>query len=184
MKVKEFLQLTDDKELKKVQQLKKVIVAKNEIGKKKVNAITKLKYSKVNKVRGYLLSDDLLSAFCELLECNQVWLLKQDYKEFLYFLKWVTKEFENISVLEAQLSKKEPEEEMTDMKLQMCGVDRLEVFEEINVIDSLAGGDVLKWESIEQLPYEVVYTKLLKNKIDASIQRRYQQLVSEEGKVK
>lgn len=47
--------------------------------------------------------------------------------------------------------------------------ERMAKFGPLNVIDSLAGGDIEKWERIEQLPYLTVFTKLVKQAEEANI---------------
>lgn len=47
----------------------------------------------------------------------------------------------------------------------------------MNTVDALAGGDILKWESIQQLPYEKVYVKLLMNKTSADYQEKYHEII-------
>jgi len=42
-----------------------------------------------------------------------------------------------------------------------AGVDRFNKFKTFPQFDSLAGGDVLKYEQIEKLPYSICFTKLM-----------------------
>jgi len=85
--------------------------------------------------------------------------------EVLGFVLWVRDELEQISHLEA-MHLQTP----TDTKLVKAGIKRLEVLGEINVIDSLAGGDILKWACVKALPYSEVFDKLLKMKIEYEVQ--------------
>lgn len=62
--------------------------------------------------------------------------------------------------------------EQTSFEAESSDVDTsgLDKFKEINIVDSLAGGDILKWEAIQELPYFDVFIKMLmiqeKNKIE------------------
>lgn len=49
--------------------------------------------------------------------------------------------------------------------------ERMSKFGVLNTIDALAGGDVTKWELIEELPYMVVFSKLMMEKTKADIMR-------------
>lgn len=51
-------------------------------------------------------------------------------------------------------------------------IDKLDVFKEVNTIDALAGGDILKWEKVVNLEYELVFVKLYKSKLEAEYQER------------
>ncbi|MBD1394596.1 hypothetical protein [Mucilaginibacter glaciei] len=53
-----------------------------------------------------------------------------------------------------------------------------EKFKYINTVNSLAGGDITKWESILAMPYERILTKLLLNKTEAEYQKRYMEMSS------
>jgi hypothetical protein len=65
-----------------------------------------------------------------------------------------------------------------------AGIKNFEPFGVINTVNSLAGGDVLKWESIMQLPYEKYFTKLLLNKVESEYQKKYQKLMQKESESK
>lgn len=59
-----------------------------------------------------------------------------------------------------------------------AGIQAFEKFKYINTINSLAGGDITKWELILAMPYDRVLTKLLLNKTEAEYQRRYSDLLA------
>ena len=58
-----------------------------------------------------------------------------------------------------------------------AGIQAFEKFKYINTINSLAGGDITKWEQILNMPYERILTKLLLNKTEAEYQRKYSELI-------
>ena len=58
-----------------------------------------------------------------------------------------------------------------------AGIHTFEKFKYINTINSLAGGDITKWNKISNMPYERVLTKLLLNKTEAEYQKKYSELM-------
>lgn len=85
----------------------------------------------------------------------------------LLFILWVKKQYELINETESKYLFNPP-----DMKLLQAGIRELDILGDINTIDALADGDVLKWQKIESLPYETVFNKLLKNTIEARINKK------------
>ena len=59
-----------------------------------------------------------------------------------------------------------------------AGIQSFEKFKYINTVNSLAGGDITKWDAVLNMPYERVLTKLLLNKTEAEYQKRYSELLS------
>nr|NYE67965.1 hypothetical protein [Mucilaginibacter sp. E4BP6] len=58
-----------------------------------------------------------------------------------------------------------------------AGIRAFEKFKYINTINSLAAGDITKWNVILNMPYERILTKLLLNKTEAEYQKRYSELI-------
>lgn len=58
-----------------------------------------------------------------------------------------------------------------------AGIRAFEKFKYINTINSLATGDITKWDIILNMPYERILTKLLLNKTEAEYQKRYSELM-------
>lgn len=85
----------------------------------------------------------------------------------LLFVFWVREEYKKINKLEENYLYNPP-----DAKLLQAGIKELDVLGDVNTIDSLAGGDILKWESIRRLSYNDIFNKLLKNTIEARINKR------------
>lgn len=82
-------------------------------------------------------------------------------KETIEFIFFITDGIRGIAVMERESF----ESEASDV--DTSGLDK---FKEINIVDSLANGDILKWNYIQELPYFDVFIKMLmiqeKNKID------------------
>lgn len=174
MKVKEFLKISDIDELIKLKAIKKGVKSRNYIKGHKSRGFIDYSYSKVQELKKWYQEGNLLYIASATTGIGQRSLLNSSYVGFVYFIKFIEEEIEKISMLEANLNKTDDAEEQ--MKLEAAGIEELKKFGSINIVDSLAGGDILKWGSIEQMPYKMVYTKLLKNKTDATIQKRYAEL--------
>lgn len=84
----------------------------------------------------------------------------------LYLLCYVLHELKNIGNLEQEYLSSQ-----MDPDVKKAGGDKLIQFGELNVIDALAGGDILKWEAVENMPYHKIFDKLYKNKIEADINK-------------
>jgi hypothetical protein len=59
-----------------------------------------------------------------------------------------------------------------------AGIQAFEKFKYINTVNSLAGGDLTKWDTILNMPYERVLTKLLLSKTESEYQKRYSDLIN------
>jgi hypothetical protein len=60
-----------------------------------------------------------------------------------------------------------------------AGIASFEKFKYINTVNSLAGGDITKWNAILAMPYERILTKLLLNKTEAEYQKRYSEMIGQ-----
>lgn len=63
-----------------------------------------------------------------------------------------------------------------DRKELLAGVNDLSKFGEKNLVDALAGGDVLKHNDVLKLPYNTVYLKLYQDSVRAKINKKYSEL--------
>ena len=182
MRVREFLKMQDPEQLAGLKAITKYVVAKNCLGKKSTQKLTKYPFKKVEELKELFSEGKIIELMCFLLSCNQRYILRRDYKEFVYFLRWIEKEFQNINRLEIELNRPKEGDEKMMMQLEQAGAESLNKFGILNTIDSLANGDILKWGEVESLPYEMVYTKLLLNKEKAAVERNYNQIIIEENK--
>ena len=60
-----------------------------------------------------------------------------------------------------------------DKKEILAGVSLLDKFGEKNLIDALAGGDILKHDDVLMLSYNMVFLKLWQDNVKSKIQKRY-----------
>lgn len=95
-------------------------------------------------------------------------------KQLLYFTLWVMDALEEINEMEMTNLQSFPEPDMVN-----AGINELNQFGILNTIDSLAKGDILKWDLVVKKPYYDVFTKLLKDKKEAEFNKRYTKLISQ-----
>lgn len=92
---------------------------------------------------------------------------RQKNPKKLMFLLWVHDQYKKIGDIEAKYLYTPP-----DSKLLQAGIRDLDILGDLNMVDTLANGDVLKWEEIRRLPYSTVFNKMLKNTIEARINKK------------
>lgn len=61
--------------------------------------------------------------------------------------------------------------------LVLAGIHKMRIYGDLNIINLLAGGDVLKWSEVEKLPYQHIFTKLCMDKDSAEIQENYNEII-------
>ena len=70
------------------------------------------------------------------------------------FILWLIDEMKSINELESQYLRSEP-----DIKMLQSGINKLDQFGLLNTLDNLAKGDVLKYDAIRQMSYNVIFDK-------------------------
>jgi len=70
------------------------------------------------------------------------------------FILWMIDEMKSINELENQYLRSDP-----DIKLLQAGINELDKFGLNNTLDNLAKGNILDYDKIRQLPYNVVFDK-------------------------
>ncbi|HET8838051.1 MAG TPA: hypothetical protein VFM82_03565 [Flavobacteriaceae bacterium] len=95
------------------------------------------------------------------------------------FILWVYDELQNISKMEKQYLSSTPEPDLIN-----AGIETLNELGETNLIDTLANGDVLKWEEIKKMPYHVIFDKQRKMKLEADIQKNLARIQRDKAKAK
>lgn len=69
-----------------------------------------------------------------------------------------------------------------DAKYEQAAGDKMEQFDLYNTLDALTGQDRTKWEWAKKLNYQIAFTILHKNCVEAEIQRDYQRLLNPKGR--
>lgn len=77
-----------------------------------------------------------------------------EVNEAMSFILWLIDEMKTIRELESNYLRSDP-----DVKLLQAGINKLDQFGLMNTLDNLAKGDILKYDSIRELRYNVVFDK-------------------------
>lgn len=125
-----------------------------------------------------LLNEGNIAEIIEIV-CNNYEIEKTeiDNLQLISFILWLKGEIEMIGKLEQEHLSSPPDPDM-----EAAGVRELNELGEINIIDSLAGGDILKWDEIEKLPYHKVFDKLKKNVVENKVNKAYHKIINEKSK--
>lgn len=112
------------------------------------------------------------------------YLMLQDRKQFVFladvqkievnhamsFILWLIDEMKTIRELESTYLRSDP-----DVKLLQAGINKLDQFGLMNTLDSLSKGDVLKYDEVRKLPYNIVFDKqyleVTKNDIEKKLSK-------------
>lgn len=89
-------------------------------------------------------------------------------KESASFALWLFDSFKQILEMEEKALSSKPNQKLID-----AGIERMNIFGELNIINTLANGDLLKYEEVKNIPYEDVFNKLLMDKIESEINKEY-----------
>lgn len=87
------------------------------------------------------------------------------------FILWVRDELSDIGDLEKKYLSSDP-----SPKMIQAGISNLDQFGAMNIVDSLAGGDILKHELIKKLKYNVIFDKQYREVITNEIQNKLAKL--------
>lgn len=122
-----------------------------------------------------LLKQDPEKAIKCILECqyNNVDISKATANETASFILWIKEQVDFINTKEAENLQSTPEPE-----LLASGVTKLNEFGAMAIVDSLAGGDILKYDDILALPYHKVYQKMKLDKVNSDIRKKYEKIIS------
>lgn len=102
-----------------------------------------------------------------------------DFNECLYFVLWIIDDLKYWSKMEQEHLSGEP-----DMDMMLAGINELNIFGDLNVIDMLAGGDVLKWEEVKKMTYQKIFDKQLKTIKEGKFQKEYSKRMADKNKPK
>lgn len=109
------------------------------------------------------------------------YLMLQDRKQFVFladvqkievnqamsFILWLIDEMKTIRELESTYLRSDP-----DVKLLQAGINKLDQFGLMNTLDNLAKGDILKYDLIRELPYNVVFDKQYMEVVKSEIEKK------------
>ncbi|RZJ67689.1 MAG: hypothetical protein EOO50_05245 [Flavobacterium sp.] len=129
-----------------------------------------LSFGDVTNVRDYL-SDGNPESLVEIAKLITGLDTDQSYRipiiEFYGILNTIKAREKQLATMEQNELHQEPDADW----ILVNGSEKMGQFGVLNIIDDLAGGDICKWEAVENLPYWTVIQKLRMNKTMASLQR-------------
>ena len=95
---------------------------------------------------------------------------------FYACIKHLTNEVQRVLEQEQRALQGEPSP--YEAQLQQAGVEQLQPFRDLAIIDTLAQGDILRYEQVEALPYDVVFYTLYYRTVRQNIDNRFQQIMT------
>lgn len=144
------------------------LIKKYDKGIEIVQDITSLSFIDIKRNIPELISDGKFDEAISIISGNSISnTLKIEPLKRFRMLIWIEKQYEKINQIEKRYLERPP-----DFKMLSAGIKQLDVLGITNVIDMLAGGDVTKWDDIEQLPYSKCFDKQLKLIIENDINKK------------
>lgn len=124
------------------------------------------------KIPELLSAGDLESLYFLMLKERGINVFKIDVerielKEAVAFYLWILDELKTISELEKNYLQNE-----ADFNLVKAGISKLEQFGHLTTIDSLANGDLTKYEAIKKMPYNLIFDKQFLEKTKSEIEKK------------
>jgi hypothetical protein len=142
-----------------------------------VERLTELKWGEVRAVIDLLGSGELsqvIEAFRLVYKIKNP--ARMNVYRFYACIKHLTNEVQRVLEQEQKALQGEPSPYET--QLQQAGVEQLQPFKDLAIIDTLAQGDILRYEQVEALPYEVVFYTLYYRTVRQNIDNRFQQIMT------
>nr|DAW53080.1 MAG TPA: hypothetical protein [Caudoviricetes sp.] len=142
-----------------------------------VERLTELKWGEVRAVIDLLSSGELtqvVEAFRLVYKIKHP--ARMNVYRFYACIKHLTNEVQRVLEQEQRALQGEPSHYET--QLQQAGVEQLQPFKDLAIIDTLAQGDILRYEQVEALPYEVVFYTLYYRTVKQNIDNRFQQIIT------
>jgi hypothetical protein len=143
------------------------------------NSIIELTFGDVNTIKREVMrgtTEGLMNAFELVYKCTKKDMMKMNVVRFYRCMRFITNEVDRVVKLEQHHWKVAPTE--YDGRLQEAGVKELEMFGDLPMIDNLAGGDILRYNDIEELNYLEVHYILWYRAKQTNIQNRFQKLMA------
>jgi len=183
MNVKELLSITNEEEILTLKTILKYSEERNYINKKKSSNFVELSYQDVWDIKVMIMGGDFINATTRLLNVDKSKILKVNSKDFVPFIKFMTNQLNFINELEAKLNDVDTTDDFDRQQdLQAAGVQKLQKYGIINVVDELANGKIWDWDKVKNTRYWDVYIKLMKDKDKASISAAYNKIVTSKNK--
>ena len=142
--------------------------------------LTEWPYGKVMELLMYFESDIEMDKLIEIIqfatEIDREAILLRHWHEVFAFYNWLKIQAENINVMLKTLYVEPTADE------QNAGIENFAPFGVFATIDRLAGGNPLNYPGIENTTFEIIFTKLSLNKVDAAYRQAYQDIMLHKSK--
>lgn len=182
MKLLQFLRLPQEQQLQMLPALKVVKPLANfrkGFFKKKTfgvqKSLTELTFGQVNVIKNLLqegTTQSLMKAFQIVFPTNP---LKMDVVRFYRCLQFIKQDTEKI--LQMEQKHWMPEPSTHDSTLQQAGINELQKFKDLPLIDNLAQGDFFKYEAIENQNYMKMHIIIWYRTTQQNINQRIQNII-------
>ena len=93
-------------------------------------------------------------------------------RDFISFLKHIKTEMDKVAKMQEAL-KSEPDNDLVE-----AGIDLLNPFGELTIYYAISK-DPREWDAISEVSFAKMYNKLMMDKINGDVQKKYNQIVSE-----
>lgn len=119
-------------------------------------------------LRVYMQENNMIEILKIVYDISEKALLKADVFNVFSCYNWIIQELQHIG----QSEKDELYNELTPAQ-KNAGVEKLQRFDYVVTLDHLAGGDLLKYDAILELPYSSIFRKLALDQTKHEIQEHY-----------
>lgn len=142
-----------------------------------IKAIRELTFGDVINVRNWINEasmESIIEIYQLITGLTKKQILNLGIIQFYGIFSFIKNELEEIGNIEVnELS----DEDDFDINIEAVNAkERMSRFGVLNTIDSLANGDILKWEQIQKLPYLTVLSKLIMDNLKNKIQKEISEL--------
>jgi len=135
-----------------------------------VGSIFKLPCTKIYQSFDLLRDNDILSIVSLITDLTKDEILESDANKMIKFIKWLHRELNKCAQLIASIPR------VPDPDLESSGVNELDQFGEFNIYYAITK-DPTKWDTIGNLPFELIFTKLKMDGVNAVIQHNYNEII-------
>ena len=137
-----------------------------------------IEWGKVKEIQGLLHMEFDIEAMAQ--ACNIIYDIHRPdamkWNELFPLYNFIIEGLVKIEKLEERLKYEPSIQELS------AGIEEFNQFGIFVTIDRLAVGDPLRYDAITKLPYNIIFSKLLLNLVDANFQKKYQEIINNQNK--
>jgi len=144
--------------------------------------LTEWPYGQVMELLMYFESDIEMDKLVEIIhfatKIDREGILKKNWHEVFAFYNWLKIQTDKINEMLKTLYVEPTSDEIN------AGIENFAPFGVFATINGLAGGDILKFDAVENTSFMIVFTKLSLNKVDTEYRKSYQDIMLHKSKLK